>query len=118
MNKKIVNLYNSDKINSLNSGLTEDTISQIKEVFSNHSRVISAILYGSRAKGNYKVGSDIDLTLIGTNLSLEELLEIQSELEELPIPYKFDLSLYQQLENPDLIEHIKRVGKFFYQKES
>ena len=71
------------------------------------------ILYGSRAMGNYKTGSDIDLVLKGTKLSLTDLLKIENELDDLMLPYKIDVALYHQINNPELIEHIQRVGKSF-----
>ena len=71
------------------------------------------ILYGSRAKGNFKPGSDIDLTLVAPSLTTTELLEIDRAIDELLLPYKVDLSLWHQIDNADLIEHIKRVGVTF-----
>ncbi|MDT8446011.1 MAG: nucleotidyltransferase domain-containing protein [bacterium] len=97
-------------------GLSTFVINQIQRVFAQHSRVEKAVIYGSRAKGNYKTGSDIDLTVFGA-LDLHELMMLNEELEQLPIPYQFDLSLYDRIENPDLVDHIDRVGKSFYEKE-
>lgn len=102
----------------MNSGLSERAIAQIRAVFSNHPEVEKVILYGSRAKGNYKPGSDIDLTLLGTELTLAIVEQIQSELEEGPLPYRFDLSIFSQITHSDLIEHIQRVGVVFYEKRS
>lgn len=71
-------------------------------------------IYGSRAKGNYKNGSDIDLTLKGNHLNLSLLNQIANELDDLMLPYTFDLSIYSHISNEALIEHIDRVGKLFY----
>ena len=71
-------------------------------------------MYGSRAKGNYTAGSDIDITLKGEELDLEQLNKINIDLDDLLLPYTFDLSILHQIANPDLIEHIERVGKVFY----
>ena len=98
-------------------GLSGFVIAQIKEVFARHNQIETAVLYGSRAKGNDRPGSDIDLTLIG-ELTVLELMEITEELDSLPLPYQFDLSLLAQLENPELISHIERVGQVFYEKGS
>lgn len=74
-----------------------------------------AILYGSRAKGNYKNGSDIDLTLHGgASLTLDVLYKIINELDDLLLPYTIDLSILNDIGDPDLIEHIQRVGVTFY----
>ena len=98
-------------------GLTEETIQKVHEVLRNHPEVESAILYGSRAKGNYRPGSDIDLTLCGKEtLDLSALQKIMDEIDELLLPYTFDLSVYRSIRDDSLIEHIKRVGKIFYKK--
>lgn len=97
-------------------GLKEEIIDQIKEVFNNYPQVDEVFIYGSRAMGNYKNGSDIDLTLKGKNLNLTIINKIDIELDDLLLPYTFDLSIYHQIDNPDLIDHINRVGKLFYTK--
>lgn len=99
-------------------GLKESTITKIIGVLSQHPEVESAILYGSRAKGNYRNGSDIDLTLIGQNLTFETLLLIENEIDDLLLPYLFDISRFSRIANPDLIEHINRVGNKFYERSS
>ena len=95
-------------------GLKETVVKKIQKVFSDHPDVQQAVLYGSRAMGNYKPGSDIDLTLKGTALTLRQLNTIETELDDLLLPYEVDLSLCHQIDNPDLLEHIKRVGVGFY----
>jgi len=97
-------------------GLTKKTIQKINRIFSDHSNIDEAILYGSRAKGNYTAGSDIDITLKGEELDLEQLNKINIDLDDLLLPYTFDLSILHQIANPDLIEHIERVGKVFYNR--
>lgn len=98
-------------------GLKPEVIDQIKQVFSGHPNIDEAVLYGSRAKGTQKSGSDIDLCLKGKNLKLPQLLKIETELDELLLPYKIDLSLFHALDNPDLIDHINRAGVVFYSKK-
>jgi len=95
-------------------GLTDKTLSQITAVLASHPEVETAILYGSRAKGNYRTGSDIDLTLTGNSLTLETLSRIDNALDELLLPYSFDISILSQIDNPQLLEHIARVGKTIY----
>lgn len=99
-------------------GLPSNTTEAIRQIFSRHEKIDKAVLYGSRAKGNYKTGSDIDLTLIGTSLNLSELFQIENELDDLLLPYKIDLSIFHQLDNPDLISHIQRKGVVFYEKQT
>ena len=96
-------------------GLKDTHIKHIQSVFSNYSNVDKAVIYGSRAKGNYSTGSDIDLTLKGDDLNLSMLLKIENELDDLLLPYEIDLSIFHKIEDPDLIEHINRVGIVFYE---
>jgi predicted nucleotidyltransferase len=97
-------------------GLKEETIEKINSVLAVFPEVEKAILYGSRAKGNFKRGSDIDLTLIGSRLTHTIMLRIDNELDDLLLPYHIDLSIFGDISNPDLIEHINRVGAVFYEK--
>ncbi len=101
----------------MNFGLKDETIQKIISVFEKFPQIEKAILYGSRAKGNFKNGSDIDLTLIGEELNLSLVNKIENEIDNLLLPYTFDISIYQQL-NHELTEHIKRVGKTFYLKSN
>ena len=98
-------------------GLSADTISAIQRVFANHPRVEKAVLYGSRAKGNYKNGSDIDLTLHGPELEQQESMDIENELDDLLLPYMIDLSVFEKLGHAGLREHIERVGQVFYERQ-
>ncbi|PCJ41629.1 MAG: hypothetical protein COA81_06990 [Alphaproteobacteria bacterium] len=98
----------------MNCGLGDNTINRIKAVFRRFPEISRVMLYGSRAKGNYKPGSDIDLTFFGNGLDLKSLSRIDGALDELDLPYLFDLSLYDEIENPDFLDHIKRVGILFY----
>lgn len=104
-------------MNAVRFGLTEATMAKIVNVLADHPQVEQAVLYGSRAKGNYKNGSDIDLTLMGRELQTADLLSIMGELDDLLLPYMIDLSLFHQLTHPELIEHIRRVGIIFYEKK-
>lgn len=98
-------------------GLSSDAITAIQAVLKKYPKVSKAILYGSRAKGNYRPASDIDLTLQGEQLDYAELVKIDNELDDLLLPYTIDLSIYQSIENADLIDHIKRVGQVFYSRK-
>jgi predicted nucleotidyltransferase len=99
-------------------GLKEATIQQICDVLALHPQVKKAVLYGSRAKGNYKNGSDIDLTLHGgADLTMRVLYRIMDELDDLLLPYTIDLSIFRDISDPDVVEHINRVGITFYEKK-
>jgi predicted nucleotidyltransferase len=97
-------------------GLPPSAIQKICAVLSRYPQVEKAILYGSRVKGNYKNGSDIDLTLRGgADLTLNVVYKILNDLDDLLLPYTIDLSIFNNIGDPDVIEHIQRVGVTFYQ---
>ena len=98
----------------METGLSANTVKAIQGVFAKYPQIEAAVLYGSRAKGTYKNGSDIDLTLKGKNLDLHVLSKISNDIDDLLTPYKFDLSILSDIENKDLLEHINRVGIEFY----
>lgn len=98
-------------------GLPEATIERIGRVLARHPQVEEAILYGSRAKGTYKNGSDIDLTLRGgADLTLPVLYRIADELDDLLLPYRIDLSIFANINDPAVLDHFQRVGCVFYAK--
>ena len=103
---------------SLKYGLSDTVIERIKGVFSRWPGVERALLYGSRAKGTFRDGSDIDLTFIGDTLTQSHLLKIANELDDLLLPYKIDLSLLRQINDKALLEHITRVGVVFFERVS
>src|SRR5699024_5807114 len=97
-------------------GLKEDQFLKIQNVFEQFPEIESVLLYGSRAKGNFRPGSDIDITLIGKGLNLSLLNKLSEQLDDLLLPYMFDISIYQQIKNPNMKAHIKKVGREFYKK--
>ena len=100
------------------SGLSDSVIQKISAVLTRHPQVERAILYGSRAKGSYKNGSDIDLTLCGgADLTLSVRHRIAVELDDLLLPYMIDLSIFHDIGDPDLIDQIQRVGTVFYERQ-
>ena len=98
-------------------GLDANIVKELTSIFANHKKVDKVILYGSRAKGTFRSGSDVDLTLVGKDVNLKTVYAISDEIEELFLPYRFDISVFEYLDNPDLVEHIRRVGKVFYQRK-
>lgn len=99
-------------------GLSDSHIKAICSVFESYPGIHRVVFYGSRAKGNYRPGSDIDLTMQGDQLNYTDLVVIDNELDDLLLPYTIDLSIYHQIESSNLIAHIERVGKEFYSKDS
>ena len=97
-------------------GLKRDVIDAMAKVFAAYPEVEQVILYGSRAKGNFKPGSDIDLCLVGSDLTLPSLLKIDTDLDDLLLPYKIDLAIRDHIDNPQLLAHIQRAGVSFYRR--
>ena len=98
-------------------GLTEKDVQSIRSCLAHLPAISRALLYGSRAMGTQRPGSDIDLTLIGEGLSLKEtVFPLEAALDELNLPYTFDFSIHSQIDNQSLLDHIKRVGIIFYKR--
>jgi len=100
-------------INAQQIGLPVSLVENLINIFNRYSSIKQVKLYGSRAKGTFRNGSDIDLTIIG-NVSHNELLEIEGLIDDLLTPYTYDLSLFSEIENNDLLQHIERVGLLIY----
>lgn len=91
-------------------------VEKIRAVFRGVSVVEQVIIYGSRAKGNHRPASDIDLTIKGSTATWHDLQVIEQKIDDLFLPYKVDLSLFEHIDNEKLIDHIERAGKIFYEK--
>ena len=98
-------------------GLKNATIAAIRHCLTSHEKVEEAIIYGSRATGNYRPSSDIDLTLRGEAIIFSDLANLANDIDDLMLPYKFDISIYHQISHSDLLGHIARVGQSFYRKD-
>jgi predicted nucleotidyltransferase len=103
---------------NLGYGLSEKTVETVRSVFLQHPEIDRAVLFGSRAKGTFKPGSDIDLALLGQGLTQKIVNRLYEELDDLPIPYGFSLVLSDKITDPDVAAHIERVGVVFYEKEN
>ena len=96
-------------------GLSDRTLDTLDSIFQKYPGIRQAILYGSRAKGKYHRGSDIDLSFKTDNsFTRTELLRIAGDFDDSDMPYFVDVSIYDKLSNPDLKDHIDRVGKLLY----
>jgi len=99
-----------------NFGLKPTDLEIICGVLAKESVIEQAILFGSRAKGNYKPGSDIDIALKGKKLTSDIITRVSFQLnEETTMPYQFDILNYHTIREPSLQEHIDRVGIVFYE---
>lgn len=99
-------------------GLSNETIAKINSIFQKHKEVEKVVIYGSRAKGNYKTFSDVDITLFGKGINSDILTAIDMEIDDLLLPYTFDMSVYEKISNKDLIAHIDRQGKILYERNT
>ena len=97
-------------------GIQPDSLTKIQKVFTAIPRIEEVVIFGSRAMGTYKNGSDVDLAIRGKGLGFTEIHNCNQALDDLLLPYAFDLCLEANITNEDLKAHILRVGKVFYAK--
>ena len=99
-------------------GLSQKSIAIIQDIYSQFPSIKKVLVYGSRAMGNFRDGSDIDMTIIADdNFSTDELYKIKLLFDDSMLPYLVDISDFSKLKNTDLIEHINRNGKILYEKK-
>jgi len=102
----------------MNFGLKKFELDYIIDAIKKFHEIERAAIFGSRAKGNYKPGSDVDVAIYGDYITFDTLSALHSMLEEQgPLPYFFDIVDYTHLSHKELKEHIDRVGRVFYEKE-
>ncbi len=99
------------------NGLSNTDLGKMIEVFASYPEIEKVIIFGSRVKGNYKPGSDIDLTLIGKGINLDLLNKVTGKLDDLLLPYLMDVSIFSHTKNSELIDHITRVGKPIFERD-
>jgi predicted nucleotidyltransferase len=102
-------------MNSSNTyGLKERDMETQTRIFGNYSDLRKVVLFGSRAKGVYHSGSDIDIAIMEKSVPHNLLRQIKSDISDSSLPYKVDLVDFSTLTNKALQEHILRVGKPLY----
>lgn len=100
-------------------GLTENHRKIINEIFDKYPQVKKVLVYGSRAKGNYREGSDIDMTIVeDEKIPFDVFLKIVNDFDDSMLPFLVDISVFSDLTNPDLKEHITRLGKVIYERKN
>jgi predicted nucleotidyltransferase len=102
----------------MTDGLKEKHRHEIIRIVSSNERVERAILFGSRANGAYRPTSDIDLVLLGNDLTLRDQAHLLEEIEETTIPQRVDLVLYRSIENIKLFEEIDQNGIEWYRRST
>jgi predicted nucleotidyltransferase len=100
----------------MNAGLPPAAIHKVIETIAREPEVQKVILYGSRAKGTQRAGSDIDLCLDAEGLDASVLLRLENELDDLLLPWMIDITVRDRIDDPALLEHIERVGIVLYHR--
>jgi len=118
LREKMASLLDRDQKagSAIRFGIESSVFERIIDVLRENPLIEEAILYGSRAKGVHKSGSDIDVVLKGEELTLQDLNQVSLALDDLLLPYTFDLSLFHHIDNADLLAHIVRVGKSIFRR--
>lgn len=96
--------------------LKPDELAMVRAVFRDHPEVKSATLFGSRAKGIHHDRSDVDLVVTG-HVEPLRAESIAAELDDLPLPYRFEVLPLEHIHDQPLLEHIKRVGILIYPED-
>jgi predicted nucleotidyltransferase len=100
-------------------GLLDRDMKHIKDVLLTFKEIETAILFGSRVMGNYKKGSDVDIAIVGKNVTRQTILKLDEYLNEMyPLPYFFDIVHYNECSNEKLIKHIDELGIEIYVKSA
>jgi predicted nucleotidyltransferase len=102
---------------ALEIGISETNLEEIRDFAMKYPTIEKIVLYGSRAKGNFRPGSDLDMVLIGDELKLKDQLSFWSDLDDSYQPYLFDVAILSHIKNESLLDHIQRVGKVIYKKK-
>ncbi|GMV00202.1 MAG: hypothetical protein AMXMBFR51_29340 [Ignavibacteriota bacterium] len=98
-------------------GLQDSDMDVINKILMNYDEIEEAYIFGSRAKGNYRQGSDVDIALKGEDIKRSQVLEISDLLnEETNMPYRFDIVHFDSIDRRELSEHILRVKKVIYRR--
>ena len=99
-------------------GLLDRDLKYIIKALEQHDEIEKAVIFGSRAMGNYKKGSDVDIAIVGENINSRIIYKLEDRLNKVyPLPYFFDIIQYNKLTNENLIKHIDNEGKILYTKK-
>ena len=100
-------------------GILPRDLAEIIQALQEITAIEEAVIFGSRAKGNYKKGSDIDIAIKGLAIDREDVATLSSLLnDESSLPYFFDIVHYEEISEMKLVEHVDRVGQVIYLREN
>lgn len=97
-------------------GLSNNTINSVREVMATIPEIEEAVIYGSRARGDHKPTSDIDIALKGSLLTIRHITLLDEKLDDLYLPVFFDTCILANLKDKDLLDNIRRNGKTMYKR--
>lgn len=95
-------------------GLSSDIINTLEGVFSQYPEIERVLIFGSRANGNFKDGSDIDLAILAPTLSDSRFAQLWNQLDELPIVFKMDILHWDRLANQHLRTKVLDEGRVLF----
>lgn len=96
-------------------GLSDRVIEEFRAVFRRYENIEKILIFGSRAKGNFREGSDIDLCAVGQGVTAAQLLAMLTDIDDLELLYSVDLIDYHKVKDTPIGDHISRIGQIFYQ---
>ena len=99
-------------------GFSEETVNKLHHIFSPFHEIEEVVIYGSRAMGKHHPFSDVDITIVGKEVSTKTLSQILLKIDDLLLPYEFDISIYHKIQNLEVLQHIKRVGQALYARSA
>jgi predicted nucleotidyltransferase len=100
-------------------GLREKDMDFLLCIYTSFPAVKKVILYGSRATGTYERGSDVDLVIVGNDVSYEDISKMKVRIEnENPSLLSYSLILMDSIKNEKLKSQIDKYGKVIYQKDN
>ena len=97
-------------------GIPQADSQRLLELIRSHPHVQKNVLYGSRALGRQRAGSDIDICLVAPSMALGELLELGAALDDLLLPWNVDLQLRHLIAHEDLLSHLDRAGHLLWER--
>lgn len=97
-------------------GLEQEDLTALVKILASNGKVDQIVLFGSRAKGSFDPGSDIDISISGKGLDTRDIIDCKVQIDGTSLPYKVDLIIYEKITEPMLRNHIDRVGINLYKR--
>ncbi len=98
-------------------GLTNKQFKLIEDTIISFSEIEKVLIFGSRAENNFKPSSDIDLAIFGKDINNDVVNKLSSQLDDLPLPFMFDIINFKNISNLSLQHKIDVQGKLFFERQ-